>query len=76
MLLVHGLNSLFECYFFQIEGTNYNVGGKDEKWNFGKTLFFYPNLSCYAMIWSKKRAKNGADFYDSRQIESKMALRH
>ena len=30
----------------------------------------------YAMIWSKKRTKNGADFYDSRQIEGKMALRH
>ena len=73
MLLVHGLNSLFECYFFQIEGTNYNVGGKDEKWNFGKTLYF---TLIYAMIWSKKRAKNGADFYDSRQIEGKMALRH
>ena len=41
----------------------------------GKLFLF--TLIYLAMLWfgAKREQKNGADFYDSRQIEGKMALR-
>ena len=62
--------------FFRLKGQTIMLEEKMKNGILGKLFFF--TLIYLAMLWfgAKREQKNGADFYDSRQIEGKMALRH